>query len=454
MAESGCLKSEKLHTLTLKDDIVTKNFETEEHMSLTLGSESFRELNEGEASLINGIFKDINKDNDEGQKTNAIGGFTENDTYLLLPDQPYGQDLAIFDDVSGQSYINRLAHAFQIDRHAPRSTPIIGQPITPLHDGSDQGIKNAIELNPTPPHENSHSNVHKIIMPPMSILKNMYVIVQNNNISISQYMGADRNWRTQATDAAPEYKDINLRLTTVKKNNSNNYSKIFEETSSGGNVDNFIKGNNFSGVFKTSGAGDSTDINKFRHAGAILPKNTIIPVVTNYLFSTQEEKHISICTNGYIHPSAPLDRLQLNSENDNLVEGGYSNFTNEEKEIYVIIDSSIDGTSEEGLTGITHGRRTNDVFSIEDSEISHKLVSHRGLSSNYLSNKVRDATFINPEVRTSNGSQGNSNEEDNTTYLYKSLVENYNDIDYRGIQYKDNVVFKVICDFQTIDVNI
>ena len=459
MAESGCLKSEKLHTLTLKDDLVTKHFETREHMSLTGGTESFGELNPEEASLINGTFKDLNKDNDEGQKTNTIGGFKENDTVFLPELTP-----VLFSDPNespAQSLLN--AHHATI---SGAGSSIIGKPIPVLH-GSDSEIKALIETNPTPPNEDSHSNVHKITMPPQSILKNMYVIVQNNNVSISQNVGtsadpedssANVEWYADPPPAPPVYKDTSLRLTTVKKDTNNNYVKIFENPL-GGDIDNFITGNEIGDgnvVLNTDNSGDGLD--NFRHAGAILPKNTIIPIVTNYLFSTRQEKQTSICINGYIHPLSSLDRFKLSNEGDNLLEGGFSNLTNEEKEIFVIIDSSLDSSNrKEGLTGITHGRWTNDRLSIESNEVAIKQNVFG--TSPYLSNRVRDSTFINPEIRIRehhpNGDDRTIFQEDgdNPSELYTSLVNDY-DIDYKATQYKDDVIFKVICDFQIIDETI
>ena len=124
----------------------------------------------------------------------------------------------------------------------------------------------------------------------MSILKNMYVIVQNNNVSISQNVGTSTNWYDSTPPNPPNYKDTSLRLTTVKKDINNDYKKIFE-IDGGGSVDQFVNGNVLDGSTSVSNlATGGTNINAFRHAGAILPKNTIIPVISNYLFSILIQK--------------------------------------------------------------------------------------------------------------------------------------------------------------------
>ena len=460
MAESGCLKSEKLHTLTIIDDIVTNNFETSEHMSLTLGTDSFRELNDASADLINGTFKDVNKDNDADQKTNTVGGLNNNDSVNNgTPSEMPG--LRRPESLTGLYHYVGRPDLSQLFTGAPSA---LGEPIVPLDLTEPTARDNRLNSS-----GGSSSNVHKITQPPWSILKNMYVIVQNNNVSISQFIGNQPATTTgQVADGEAIYPDLNnyedIRLQVVKKDASGTLVPMFEEDSTGGSINDCVRGNDITGVSPTEETDPSArELADFRHSGALLPKNTIIPVVSNYLFSTQEEKSRSICANGYLHPDATLDKIRLSSQEEDNLEISFSNFTDNENEIYVTLDSSVGTDSNRaGLTGITQAPVSNDVLTIGDEdgeaegENGLKVITKNrllGTTFTYLSNRVRDSTFINPEI--SNDERDAGEDTGIPIDMYKgdggSMGAQTDDTILGGTQYKNNVVFKVICDFQRID---
>lgn len=467
MAESGCLKSEKLHTLTVTDDIVTNNFETREHMSLTLGTESYKELNDSSADLINGTFKDVNKDNDADQNTNTVGEYRTNNNIE-------------FDAWSNLGEGNRetgLGFVFynSTDAGSTISTEVGSGS---LRTGLGETIEE-ISATQTLAQEGLHasggssSNTHRITQPPMSILKNMYVIVQNNNVSISQFIGTGLASSTSHIDALlsaggdhpldlTNYKDISLRL-KVERKVGEVLESVFEDTA-GGNIDHFVRGNDVTAVTPTEVADASArELADFRHSGALLPKNTIIPIVSNYLFSTQAEKHRSILANGYIHPSATLDSIRLSQDANNLDGISFSNFTDNETDFYVTLDAGGDDNAD-GLTGITQGVFTNDILTVgatggeAEGENGLKAINGEDVGSNlnYLSNKVRDSTFINPEISIEDRQAGIDTGIPKNMYAGGGLAlgglgPQTQDTINQGTKYKNNVVFKVICDFQRID---
>lgn len=461
MAESGCLKSEKLHTLTVTDDIVTNNFETREHMSLTLGTESYKELNDSSADLINGTFKDVNKDNDADQNTNTVGEYRTNnniefDAWNNLGTNNYSE--------TGRGFVFYNSTAVE-EISGELSSGVLRTGL----GGTIEKISEAQTLAQEGLHASggSSSNTHRITQPPMSILKNMYVIVQNNNVSISQFIGTGMASTTEHISglrsasgselSLTNYKDISLRLKVERKVGEGLVS-VFENPLDGGDIENFVRGNNGIASVTPEEVSGTPTVADFRHSGALLPKNTIIPIVSNYLFSTEAEKHRSILANGYIHPSATLDNIRLSQNSNNLEGISFSNFTDNETDLYVTLDAGGDD-NEDGLTGITQGVFTNDILTVRTdggeaegaNGLKTILAEDVGSGLNYLSNKVRDSTFINPEISIENDSGIPKNMYAGGAISLGGLGPQTEDTINQGTKYKNNVVFKVICDFQRID---
>lgn len=331
MAESGCLMSKKLRALTVNHNIKTKDFESNELLELS-GDISITEDTEITETDGNLDFEQKNVGNSEYPNEDIFLKEAPGGSALDYGRQPtLRRDLI---DPSEGYYINGelrsdLQAAFQGSDGFSR-----------LHD-TDTDLQGRV--NPS-----SGEQPYTILQPGNSILKNMYILVRNNNFSVTQFLGNEetasfkglRSLELTEGEIPNIYDEIGLRLNVSIGENSADIQQnnFFEEKNSGGGDIVIVPGNygdthlNDGGASNTPTSGIVVDEayqdtaippNRrpiangrrpiFRHNGVLLGKDTLIPVITNYTFSSPQQKLSCINQNGYSgnYETIEMDNIRM-----------------------------------------------------------------------------------------------------------------------------------------------
>jgi len=449
MAESGCLVSNKVHALTINHNVKTSILETKDDILLSGGVSITDSEVDGKMDVERVV---------AGETVPLVGASVVPSAHLAIKE------------------VNGWFGSEGFD------SKYVG----------DAGFRTLISGAP---------NQYVINQPANSILKNMYIIVRNNNFSVTQFLGKDgilRKTDLNISDMPVVYDEIGLRLNvSIGEESSDQAAHNFFEERDGaeliivpgnhGCTQPVSRENDGGGV----GAGatarnnptkaippnrrpeDSGRRPMFRHNGALLGKDTLIPVMTNYTFSTNQERDHCINQNGYTdnYNHLNMDNIRLTEESTTVQP--LFNHSSSSRKIYIVVDA---GTSHltggdlptvaktEKLTGadfqmftnaITQPRlgTTND-FTIDSTGGDYVPQAPRtggerasyssgvDLFRYFASNLLRDNVYIYDELNRDAIKDCIGNDVHNI-YTNDSLLPPSTDA-------VKKIEFKVICDFQQL----
>lgn len=354
MAESGCLISSKLHALTINHNIKTKHFESNTTLDLSEGISVTDNITETDGNLI--------------FKKEVVGE-------SIYPDPDPDNAIFILDQANGRQ-----------DPHAPILRNIIRD--TRAVDDFDepipfQGLTNEQAFGQLHTDNDSLRDIinpagddkpYTILQPANSILKNMYILVRNNNFSVTQSFGNEstgsglRNYDLSESNVPNIYDNIGLRLNVSIGEESDDITEnnFFEERDAGGDIV-IVPGNygdtsggggggGDGGGFEAGATATNDDTSQamppnrrpvingkremFRHNGVLLGKDTLIPIITNYTFSSAQEKLHCINQNGYSgnYEGIEMDDIRMNNENGAIAS--LYNSSSTDRQLHVVIDAS------------------------------------------------------------------------------------------------------------------
>lgn len=502
MAESGCLMSSKMHALTINHNVKTNHFESKTTLDLSEGITVDENIEEADGNLI--------------FKTKSVGD-------SVYPD-PDGDKLTFTPTATnlGNSVLRKEIH----DSEAIAS--IGGVEFPTVFQGVESGLNRQDGFGQRHTDDATLRNIinpvgggtpYTISQPANSILKNMYILVRNNNFSVSQFFGNEssgsglRNYDLSETEVPNTYDNIGLRLNVSIGEESSNITEnnFFEERTDGGGHIVIVPGNHNDTSSTDGGASDVAGVTAttnptkamppnrrpavdskrqmFRHNGVLLGKDTLIPVITNYTFSSAQEKLNCINQNGYSshYENITMDNIKIT---DNTTAPLY-NSSSTARKIHVVIDASpstLTGTGFNATAGKTgDGQLTGADFTYLPNALTQprdvdadKTYDNTGDKAYYM--QVRHNYNANPQhidfSMTPNDVIGNnpaaiastktgyaSNLLRDNVYCHPDLKDTYNGVctglpeeaensDYRHNEtpeYGLSVEFKVICDFQHLN---
>jgi hypothetical protein len=385
-----------------------------------------------------------------------------------------------------------------------------------IDDGSLRNI-----INPAP---STTDPSYTILQPGNSILKNMYILVRNNNFSVTQSFGNGstgsglRNYDLDESNVPNVYDEIGLRLNVSIGEESSDITQnnFLEERDLGGDI--VIVPGNYADTSANDG-GDydqgatATEISgfettamppnrrpaaagkrqMFRHNGVLLGKDTLIPIITNYTFSSAQEKLHCINQNGYSGNYEDIFMDDIRMARDNGITASLYNSSPTERKLHVVIDASTstlpppgapqDGFANTAKTGKLTGadftylpnsltqprdidedktytydpngpnnyfmqeyphfpfNSSNNSFSMNRESISDDTIA-RDSKIGFASNLLRDNVYNSKILKDTNNG------------ICTGLPANQAQSDYLGnstLDFDDNVDFKIICDFQHLN---
>lgn len=501
MAESGCLISSKMHALTINHNIKTKHFESKTTLDLSEG-----------ISVTGDVTEDV----------------TETDGNLIFKKEVVGESIYPDPDPDNANFILEPNISIDRDQHAPVLRNLIKDTRT-RNDFNNpapfQGLTNEQAFGQLHTDNNSLRGIinldggdkpYTILQPANSILKNMYILVRNNNFSVTQSFGNAstgsglRNYDLSESDVPNIYDNIGLRLNVSIGEESDDITEnnFFEERDTGGDIvivpgnygdtrddgGGFVEGATAQGI----AAAEAMPPNRrpavggkrqmFRHNGVLLGKDTLIPIITNYTFSSAQEKLHCINQNGY---SGNYENINMNDIRMNNESGAIASlYSSTDRKLHVVIDASsstlpsdpnIDNFARTAQTGkltgadftylpnsLTQPRdtvedktyeddgnkfypmqvNTDYGFNHNDPSFSMDRVptstnpSNRNFKSGFASNLLRDNVYNSKLLKSANNA------------ICTGLPANPIQSDYLNnstLDFQDTVEFKIVCDFQHLN---